>query len=338
MEEKKSEKKNQSITFKLHHITSEGERGNGHLPWRSYFPTPKHDISDLPVLILRGNWQDTSRHGTLKLVLGFCGKVLAPLGGEDIRVVSVRSCHQAITASARQLHHGLAPDQGWAPSNSSSTFGILHQRKVKLQVHSSSHESQVRVGERKISADPQSVQKAGGICFSARAACGVACGCPWWSRDPPAALKQAVTPSWMEQAPGRSYSPWRWAHTGSGQCLDPMGTQAGAVCSWGTAPYGEDLHWRRIVSCGWEPMLEQGKIMRKKKQPRHVRTDSSTQFPNLLWHSRGGGKGFGNEVQQRRNRGVGQTGFLIFVLICCYHSPLISNILIYLSLFCFDSN
>lgn len=82
------------------------------MPWRSYFPTPKHDISDLPVLILRGNWQDTSRHGTLKLVLGFCGKVLAPLGGEDIRVVSVRSCHQAITASARQLHHGLAPDQG----------------------------------------------------------------------------------------------------------------------------------------------------------------------------------------------------------------------------------
>lgn len=74
------------------------EGGNVHSPWRSYFSSSKHDMYDLSVLILRGTWQDTFGQGTLRLVLGLCGKFLVALGGEATGVVSMRSCHQAITA------------------------------------------------------------------------------------------------------------------------------------------------------------------------------------------------------------------------------------------------
>lgn len=130
--------------------------------------------------------------------------------------------------------------------------------------------------------------------------------CPCSPRGPmvqqgsPAALEQAVAPwrtGWMELAPPLGEEPHRVRFTGS--TWDPMGVSWSSLllrtCTLWRGPAREEDYFTWL-----EPMLEQGKSMRKKEQLRHVRTNRNSQLPKLLCHSQEEVKNLGMKFSSER--------------------------------------
>jgi len=146
---------------------------------------------------------------------------------------------------------------------------------------------------------------------------------PQWGRLSPCSPWKSVVEQISTCIPWRTPRQSRWMHpkkamtqwgadTGAGFLagfVTLWETNARAVCSWSTAPHGRDPHrnsswrtatcgkyprWRssgRIVSHGREPMLEQGKIVRRKEQQRHVMNWLQPLFPiDLCLSGAGGGE------------------------------------------------
>jgi len=161
-------------------------------------------------------------------------------------------------------------------------------------------------------------------------------GGPWWSRYPPAAREGSHAGAggcaWrrlrprgepvLEQAPSRTCGPMeRGAYAGAGLLAGPVtpwGTYTGAVCPWRAAAHGKDLHWRsswRTVCCGRDPMMEQGKRVRRKEQQKQcVMNWPQAPFPVSL-HRFGWGGGrvekIRSQVKPGKKGGVGGRCFKI---------------------------